>query len=671
MVKRLQIMFSFLKKTVQRQILIPFLALIVVAGLVISFVSFKFSESMLTNELVSSTAGEMKALNKAFEIFFDNTEATVTLLAEKEEIKVGEENQSNITKVFSEIVESNESTLSIYMGTEDTGETFIYPEVDLPSDFDPRERPWYQNATESKGDIVWTEPYVDTATNNTIVSAAKVVEHNGVSGVVGVDISVDTLVDLISDVKIGDSGYAAIFDGSGKFLAHPNKELVGFDASKESYYQKIIETGKSQGIVHYQFEGQEKAMAFVINPTTGWILVGAITKAEFAAKASSIIFPIMITLLIVIALAIVVSLIVTKQITKPIRSLQESMKEVENGNLTLTMKLNRQDEIGQLSKSFGNMIIQMRNMMKKVSTVATQVTDASQTLVASAEENTAASNEVATTMEQIASGAGNQSELLNGNIAETHHLADTIKHVQEQALQIEKESKNMFNESEQGSEKVLLLQEQFNRTNKMTKEIVTAINSLDKRSNTISEIVDTITAIASQTNLLALNAAIEAARAGEHGRGFAVVADEVRKLAEQSEGALKEISEIITQIQNETKQTVALVDQTSEVIADQGLAVQETEVVFNSIKNVIENSDKLVSRIAESMKAMVKQKDCLLSNTTSITAISEETAAGTQEVSASIEQTSASMEQLSHLAVELESYSRELSEEIQKFRTEV
>ncbi|WP_409254391.1 methyl-accepting chemotaxis protein [Bacillus sp. SCS-153A] len=313
------------------------------------------------------------------------------------------------------------------------------------------------------------------------------------------------------------------------------------------------------------------------------------------------------------------------------------------------------------------MLNQFKLMMKKVSDVSMQVTDASQTLVASSEENTAASNEVAITMEQIASGSGEQTSLLEKNSEATNHLAEMIRKVEEQSLEIQEKSDKLSTTSVEGMDKIQLLQKQFDRADEMMTEMVSAVGSLDAKSNNISAIVKTISEIASQTNLLALNAAIEAARAGEQGKGFAVVADEVRKLAEQSESALTQIGDIIGQMQNETKHTVGLITRTNEVMGEQGQAVTDTEGAFLTIKTVIDENNSKISEIVDSMKRMVEQKEVLVSNASHITSISQETAAGTEEVSASIEETTASMEQLNKLAEELDSHSREMRKELEKF----
>ncbi|WP_456279335.1 methyl-accepting chemotaxis protein [Bacillus sp. AK128] len=249
-----------------------------------------------------------------------------------------------------------------------------------------------------------------------------------------------------------------------------------------------------------------------------------------------------------------------------------------------------------------------------------------------------------------------------------HLLSSRMKQVEEEAQEIRVNSETMTNSSEDGMKRVQLLKKQFGETTRLSDEMVGAVKSLDENSGSISEIVKSIAQIASQTNLLALNAAIEAARAGEAGKGFAVVAEEVRKLAEQTEGSLRDISTIIETMQGETKKTVSLITQTSESMQQQGQAVSETEAAFTTISDAILSSRKLVTSISESLESMVKEKDVLVSNASNLSSISQETAAGTQQVSASIEETTASMEQLNKLAFDLENHAQEMSNQIKRFK---
>lgn len=669
--KRKKKTFSYSSKSLQSKILLPFLLLILATGGVIAYTSYIKSVEVTSSELGANIEQQMQGTNNTFDMFFEAKEHVVDRFSGNSLlVNVSEKTNADLLASFEETAKSDETIMNIFMGTEKNGDMLLYPQADLPDDYDPRAREWYMKAMEKQEEVIWTEPYFDAITGDTVITVAKAVTNgNQLQGVIGVDVSVKSLVTMVNDIKIGDTGYAVVFDQNGSYVVHPDTELIGEDVSDSDYYQKILATGE-QGLIDYQFEGRDKMMGFVTNETTGWKIGGTVYNEEFESRTQAIILPVAIVLLIVLIIAAVVSYFITRGVTKPIRKLQNTMKEVENGNLAVRTDIDSQDEIGELAESFEHMLSQIREMMMKISSVSDKVSNASKTLVTSSEQNTIAANEVAVTMEEIASGATSQADMMEQNTQATNTLSAIIEKVAQQNKKMHRESSELISASEQGLATVNKLKVQSDQTKMMTNDVIGAINTLDERSANISKIVSKISEISNQTNLLALNAAIEAARAGESGRGFAVVADEVRKLAEQSENALKEIADIIREIQGETGKAVTLIHSTSDVMDTQLESVNETESSFHTIHSTIQSNNKLIEQVIELMEEMVHNEKVLADNTGNISAISQQTAAGTEEVSASVEEQTASMDQLGLLASELEEHATEMRNEMNKFTYE-
>lgn len=411
-------------------------------------------------------------------------------------------------------------------------------------------------------------------------------------------------------------------------------------------------------------------IAFETNPVTLWKLVGTVPTDEFRDQAAGVLQPMIWTVLAVLVLATAISYVVARLITRPIKHLQEMMKAVENGNLLVAASIRRKDEIGQLGASFNEMVDNMRAMMQVIAQTSDQVSLASRTLLAGATENMAVANEVAVTMQEIASGAGSQSALVEHNATVAQTLAQQIGQVEQEGEELERLSGGMLESSRAGIGQMAQLREHSRQSMEMSGQVSEAIVSLSHTSGQIGSIVDTIAQITRQTNILAMNAAIEAARAGEHGRGFGVVADEVRKLAQQSEEALSRIGDLIEAIQRETERAVDWMEKAGVAIRKQETAATDTDRALISIAESIEMSSASISQVMRTMREMIGHKEVISDNTQQLHAISQETTAGTEEVSASVEEQSASMEQLNKLASDLEAYAGELRAELSRFTVE-
>lgn len=663
--KRKQQKGNIFTKTLRRQILIPIVLLILFAGGAVAAVSYHFSVKIATNELLQSVQSQMKGTNETFELFFENMDGLLQQLSQNELILV--EDEKSIISYLENIGETNNFTSSVYITEESSGKTSIYPVVDLGSDFDGRTRTWYQQAVEANGETVWTEPYVDLATGEWIVSGSRAVYDQGeLVGVAGMDVLTGTLVTMVNNIEIGESGFGLILDQHGTYIAHSDSGKIGESAQNEAFYTEI--STNENGTLNY---GEENMMVFTKNPTTNWTLGGTISQSEIQSKTGSALGPIIIGLLIVLVIGNIAATLVANQITKAIRSLQEKMERVEKGDLSTKVENHRVDEIGQLSRSFQNMIDQMKRIVLQISSVSKDVTDASQTLVASVEENSAATSEVATTMGQMAAGAGEQVDIMEKNTIALEEMTDRMQEVEKQNRHMHEEGLEMEHLTKQGMETIDKLRQQSTETNDMTKDVIQAIKRLDHSSTSINEIVNKISDIANQTNLLALNASIEAARAGEHGKGFAVVANEVGKLADQTGKALADVTTLISTMQEDTKHTVSIISKTSDAFQMQTESVDATETAFHRIQEMVQTINATIKETVESMNEMVQKEKEFSDQTLQITTISQEAAAGIEEISASTEEQHASMEQLNQLAINLEIYASQLQDEISQFRVEV
>lgn len=524
--------------------------------------------------------------------------------------------------------------------------------------------------------LVWTEPYADPISKVSMITAESPIRRDGkIVGTVTMDIGLSELNKSVENLKVGDSGYGFVVSKSGFYVAHRDSEknLKGkITDESEAGIRDIattIQEASEPGMTNVFVNGVDHVAAYSPIGQTGMTLVTVLPMSEITGPIDQ--FFTKSTVIFVISILIFIAILywfINRLVAQPLKKLRDGIgRLVERKVLTERIDIKGKNEIGQVATAVNELITDLHGIISNMNDYAVQVEGVAQNSSEKSNEAKSAFQQVAVSFHDVAKGTEHQLHSSEESARAMEEMAIGIQRIAEASSAMADSSQQMADEALIGNESIGKVTRQMDSIHHSVNHSATIAKSLDSRSQEISQIVEVIASIASQTNLLALNAAIEAARAGEQGRGFAVVADEVRKLAEQSNASASQIASLITEIQKETTLTVEAMNEVGTEVNVGMTVAREAGEAFDRIKSTTQiATDQIqeISSVAEQMSAAAEQVSASIHE---LSGIARESADSAMGVSASVEDQLASMNSLSSSAEKLSYMANDLKNLVGKF----
>lgn len=535
------------------------------------------------------------------------------------------------------------------------------------------DREYFQSALKGESNI--SDSMLSKISDKPIIVIAVPVKdfEDNIIGVAGVSMLIEYFGQNLKNVKVGDTGYAYMFDNKGISIYHPKDDIQGKHVKNlgidviDDIVNNLEETNYKSDVRDYVYNGLDKVLGYSVVPETKWIIFAGTEKKEFYDPIESLLNRILIVALMIIGCTIIISLIFSNKIVKDITLIKNGLIKASEGDLTAQLEIKSNDEISHIASSFNIMLNKTNSALANIRNYAKKILDSSKVLKDTSTDISASINEVALAVQGIAEGSNDQAKKTYDISNDMIEFSNSIQNAVDNVEEVFKQSENISTLNIKGKKVINDLSIKNKESKQALLKVRSTITELVIKVDTISSILTAISSIAQQTNLLSLNASIEAARAGEYGKGFSVVADEIRKLAEQSTNSADEIELIVKDIQSRTIEADKLMNSTMTISEIQNEAIDKSINTFENININIDNISTNVLHVTKLLSSINVKKDSIASAIHDISLISESAASSSEEVSAGTEEQSANTEQMNELAIGLEKIVEELNNVIGNF----
>ncbi|MDO6620928.1 MULTISPECIES: methyl-accepting chemotaxis protein [unclassified Shewanella] len=480
------------------------------------------------------------------------------------------------------------------------------------SDYDPRQRPWYQQAN-SEQQLIITTPYLDAFYNTLVVTLATPT----INGVVAGDLSINDLVNDVKQMKLPSNGFAIMIHRDGTVIAYK-------DSSKTMGHIRAIDNDLDYSLlqqnrranelmsIHFAPEDKDKLIWLEAIPNTDWELILVLDQATLEAPLKSL----LLTQLGIAAIILLVSMVsislMMSRLLAPLSKVSQALAHIAqgNGDLTQRIEIESKDEVGTLAENFNLFVHSQHQLITQIRQVAHELDQKADQSLGNSHE---AAKELQVQQQEVTMVATAVTQMASA----TNEIASNAENTAAAAQQ-------SSTSSLQGQSLVDNTRQSINLLADEVTQATDVIGDLSRHAHSISSILSTIQGIAEQTNLLALNAAIEAARAGEQGRGFAVVADEVRVLSRRTQDSTQEIHQTIETLQKTTSRAVSLMQTSQSLAANSVTDVNEATNAIGEITQAVALISDMASQIATAAEEQTQVTNEITQNTVAIKDVTDE-----------------------------------------------